>query len=142
MFGMEDFDHVGRLRPTAAAGTVLETVRGEEVAVSLEGTLFGVDSTSDQASLEYNGAKDFSNQIADTDAVKSCLVRRGFRFATGLTFNDRDLDTANQESLTEEQRNAYACIASRMNDALVDANESPRAMFVELATESLVRLRR
>ncbi len=142
MFGMEDFDHVGRLRPTAAAGTVLETVRGEQVAVSLEGTLFGVDSTSDQASLEYTGAKDFSNQIADTDAVKSCLVRRGFRFATGMTFNDRDLDTANQESLTEEQRNAYACIASRMKDALVDTNESPRAMFVELATESLVRLRR
>ncbi len=142
MFGMEDFDHVGRLRPAAGAGTALETIRGEEVAVSLEGTLFGVDSTSDPATVMYSGAKDFSNRIAETDAVKSCLVRRGFRYATGLAFTDRDLDAANRESLSEEQREAYACIASRMTEALEAANDSPRAMFIALATESLLRLRR
>lgn len=142
MFGMEDFDHVGRLRPVAAAGTVLERVHGEEVPVSLEGTLYGVASPSDPATIEYAGAKDFSNRIAETDAVKACLVRRGFRFATGLAFTDRDLDAANRESLSEEQRAAYACAAARMQDAFEAANESPRAMFIELATESMLRLRR
>jgi len=74
--------------------------------------------------------------------VQACLVRRGFRFATGLTFNDRDLDAASQEALTEAQRQAYGCIAARMKDTLQTTNESPRAMFIQLATESMLRLRR
>ena len=142
MFGMEDFDHVGRLRPAAGVGTVTETVGGLDWPVSLEGTLFGVDSVSDPTTITYAGAKDLSNKIARTDAVKSCLIRRGFRYATGLAFLDRDLDVARREEISEEQRRMYGCAASRMTDALVDGGESPRAMFVELATESLVRLRR
>ena len=142
MFGMEDFDNVGRLRPTAGASAVIETVHGEDMEVSLEGTLFGVASTSDQEIINYVGAKDLSNQIAQTDAVKACLVRRGFRYITGLPLLDRDLDTAVQEQITEAQRLAYGCIASRMTEALTQNGESPRAMFIELATESLMRLRR
>lgn len=142
MFGLEDFDHVGRLRPAAGADAVRETILGVEQVVSLQGTLFGVDSTSDPASIEYSGAKDFSNKIADSDAVKACLVRRSFRFATGLTFHERDLDTSNQESLTETQRQAYGCVALKMRDVLKDSGDNPRAMLVELATQSLVRLRR
>ncbi|MCB9652441.1 MAG: DUF1592 domain-containing protein [Deltaproteobacteria bacterium] len=142
MFGLEDFDHVGRLRPSAGADAVLESIRGETKTVPLSGILYGVDSTSDSATIEYAGAKDFSNKIAGTDAVQACLVRRGFRFATGLTFNDRDLDAASQEALTEAQRQAYGCIAARMKDTLQTTNESPRAMFIQLATESMLRLRR
>jgi mono/diheme cytochrome c family protein len=142
MFGMEDFDNVGRLRPSAGADAVIETIRGEEKVVPLGGTLFGVESTNDPTTIEFAGAKDFSNQIAETDAVKSCLVRRGFRFATGSTFHDQDLDIASQETITEQQRQAWGCVASRMKDAFLQSGESPRSMFIELATESLWRLRR
>jgi len=142
MFGMEDFDHVGRRRPSAGADAVLESIHGEQKVVSLAGTLFGIESASDPATIEYAGAKDLSNEIANTDAVKACLVRRGFRFATGTTFHDRDLDTANRETLSEEQRGKWSCIASRMQDALREGGDSPRAMFITLATERFVRLRR
>jgi len=142
MFGLEDFDNVGRLRPSAGADAVRETIAGVQQVVSLQGTLFGVDSTSDPASIEYAGAKDFSNKIAHSEAVKACLVRRSFRFATGLTFHERDLDTSNQETLTEAQRRTYQCVASRMRDVLRDSGDNPRTMLVELATQSLVRLRR
>jgi cytochrome c553 len=142
MFGMEDFDNVGRLRPSAGPNQVMETIRGETKVVSLEGTLNGVASTSDPTNIEFAGAKDLSNQIAETDAVKSCLVRRTFRFATGLAFHEQDLDTAIQEDLTEEQRQAWGCVASRMMDAFEQGGESPRRAFIELATNSLLRVRR
>ncbi len=142
MFGMEDFDQVGRLRPMAGADAVVETVHGVSKTVSLQGTLYGVNSTSDPDMLEYAGAKDFSNKIATTDAVKTCLIRRSFRFLTGLTYADRDLDTARQEDLTMENRLAYGCIASELEQRFEASGESPRAIFVELATESLLRLRR
>ena len=142
MFGMEDFDNVGRLRPKSSETTVWETIQGVQKEVSLEGSLIGVDSPSDPNTLNYAGAKDFSNQIAETETIKSCLVRRGFRYLTGLTFNDRDLDTGSQELLTPEQRETYSCVAARMRDTLVANDESPRSMFIELAMESLLRLRR
>ncbi len=141
MFGMEDFDNVGRLRPSAGADSVIETIGGTQKTVSLSGTLYGVDSTSDEATITFAGAKDLSNKIASTTAVKTCLVRRSFRFLTGLAFYDRDVDLANRETLTDEQRDAYNCSASRMMAAL-ERNQSPRDMFIELATESLLRLRR
>ena len=141
MFGMEDFDNVGRLRPAAGADMVIERLGDVEQEVSLLGTLYGVDSVSDSATIEYAGAKDFSNKIAETEAVKKCLVRRGFRFFTGLTFFDRDVDTGNQETLTEEQRRAYSCTASKMTAAL-ETRQSPRDMVIALAMESLLRLRR
>lgn len=142
MFGLEEFDNVGRIRPRSGSSAVMETIEGMEKEVSLVGTLIGVASTSDGNTIEYVGAKDFSNKIARTEAVKACLVRKSFRFLTGLPSSDRDLDTANQETLTQEQRAAYACIASRMTDTLINAGEDPRSMFIELATEALVRLRR
>ena len=142
MFGMEDFDNVGRLRAAASGdAAVVERINGVEKRVSLAGTLFGVESVSDANSIEYTGAKDFSNKIAQTDVVKRCLVRRGFRFLTGLTFFERDVDIGNRETLTDEQRRAYSCSASRMTAALAQG-DNPRAMFIQLATDSLVRLRR
>ncbi|MEM9192534.1 MAG: DUF1592 domain-containing protein [Myxococcota bacterium] len=142
MFGMEDFDNLGRHRPSAGGNAVLETINGVETTVSIEGTLFGVASTSDPETIEYAGAKDFSNQIANTEAVTACLARRSFRFLTGATYVDRDLDPSYQESLTPEQRSAYNCAASRMLESFDTNNQSPRAMFIELATDSLLLFRR
>ena len=142
MFGMEDFDNAGRLRAQAGAEAVLENLNGEQVAVPISGTLFGVSSTSDPTRIDYTGAKDFSNKIAQTEAVDACLTRKAFRFMTGLTYVDRDLDTAQQETLSAEQRASYSCLASRMLDAFDQNNKSPRAMAIELATDSLLMLRR
>lgn len=142
MFGMEDFDHVGRLRPSAGADQVIETIRGVQKEVSTLATLIGVASVSDPTTINYSGAKDLSNKIARTEAAQACLIRKGFRYVTGLTFLDRDLDTGNQETLTEQQRHTYGCVASRMKEQLLSHGESPRAMFIALATEDLMRLRR
>ena len=142
MFGMEDFDNVGRRRPTAGNDEVTETIGGRQTTVSLAGTLFGVASTSDSAVIEYSGAKDLSNRIANTNAVTACLARKSFRFLTGATYLDRDLDLNHQESLTPEQRNANTCAASRMLEAFETNGQSPRAMFIELATDSLLLFRR
>jgi len=141
-FGMEDFDNIGRLRPSAGAGLVTETVHGVQVEVSTEGTLIGVASTSDPTTIEYSGTKDLSNQIADTPAVSECLARRAFRFFTDTTYADRDLDADHREELTAEQRSAYSCVASRMLEAYEAGNQSPRAMFIELATDSMLLFRR
>jgi hypothetical protein len=141
-FGMEDFDHIGRLRPSTGAGLVTETVHGVQVEVSTQGTLHGVASTSDPTTIEYSGTKDLSNQIADTRAVSECLARKAFRFFTDSTYVDRDLDADYQEELTTEQRSAYSCVASRMLEAYDGHNQSPRAMFIELATDSMLLFRR
>jgi hypothetical protein len=141
-FGMEDFDNIGRLRPSAGAGLVTETVHEVAVEVSTRGTLHGVASTSDPTTIEYEGTKDLSNQIADTRAVSECLARKAFRFFTDSTYVDRDLDADHREEITAEQRSAYSCVASRMLDAYDTHNQSPRAMFIELATDSMLLFRR
>ncbi|MEM7606860.1 MAG: DUF1592 domain-containing protein [Myxococcota bacterium] len=141
-FGMEDFDNVGRLRPAAGDGLVTETLNGVELEVSTQGTLFGVASTADSNVLEYAGAKDLSNQIANTEAVISCLARRGFRFLSSATYVDRDLDSGFREVLTPEQRRDYTCVARRMLDTFEANNQSPRAMFIELATDTILYYRR
>ncbi|MEO1481847.1 MAG: DUF1592 domain-containing protein [Myxococcota bacterium] len=141
-FGLEDFDNVGRLRPSAGPGQVFETLNGEQTAVSIEGTLFGVGSIADAASIDYEGAKDFSNQIAETEAVRSCFIRKSFRFITGLPLSERDLDTGAQEAFTESQRTAFACTEAELLAALGDNGDDPRAVVIELATSDLLRFRR
>ena len=142
MFGMEDFDHAGRLRPRAGPDRVIETIQGIEQEVSLQGTLYGIDSTGDQDSLDFVGAKDLSNQIADTQTVKNCLIRRSFRYLTGLPLTDDDADTGARESLGPEERNSRLCLQESLRGVMERAGDSPRAVFVELATERLVQLRR
>lgn len=141
-FGMEDFDNVGRLRPMAGPGEVYETIDGEQTTVSLEGKLIGVESIVDGQEIDYQGAKDFSNQIAATNAVQSCLVQRSFRFLTGLPISDRELDTSVREELREKQRLDHACTEAELNAVLADTGESPRDIFVQLALSDLMRFRR
>ena len=126
MFGMEDFDKVGRLRPLATNDSVTETLASGQTEVSITGTLHGVASTSDSTTIQFSGAKDLSNKIAQTEAVQTCLARKGFRFLTGLTYVDRDLDTANQESITANQRQTYSCAASRMLSAFQTKQPKPK----------------
>ncbi|MEM6863205.1 MAG: DUF1592 domain-containing protein [Myxococcota bacterium] len=142
MFGMEDFDHVGRMRPTAGAGSVFETIAGLEKVVSLDGTLFGVDSTADPAFIEFAGAKDLSNKIAETQALDRCLIRKAFRWATGLPLVERDVDAGQREELSTEQRRAYTCLQSELLQAFEGANEDPRMLLIELALGSVLPFRR
>lgn len=142
MFGMEDFDNVGRLRPLGGQSEAIETIDGGTKTVSLSGTLYGVSSTADATTLSFEGAKDLSNQIANTEAAKSCFARKSFRFFTGWTYLDRDLDISQQESLSSEQRNRYGCIASEMLDVFSTNNDSPQALVTSLASNPFLMLRR
>ncbi|MEL6545940.1 MAG: DUF1592 domain-containing protein [Myxococcota bacterium] len=141
-FGMEDFDNVGRHRATAGPNLVFEEISGEQTPVSIEGTLIGIDSTADPTELSYSGAKDLSNKLAETDAVRSCFVRRSFRFLTGLPVSERDLDTSAAEELRDAQQVSFACEQAELMNALGNSGESPREVFQTLAVNSLVRLRR
>jgi hypothetical protein len=141
-FGLEDFDNVGRLRPSAGPNAVFETINGLDMPVSIEGTLYGVASTSDPTVIHYAGAKDLSNKIADTEAVNDCLARKAFRFLTGTTYVDRDTDAAYRETIPPEQRGAYSCVAQKMLQAFKANRQSPRAMFIELATDTMLLFRR
>lgn len=140
-FGMEDFDHVGRLRPSSGEGTVLETIGGTEIEVAIDGVLHGVASTADSESIAYAGAKDLSRKIADTEAVKTCLARKSFRFLSGQPPSDRDLDPDHAEVLDAERRSAYACAMAEALEAFENAGDSPRELFLHLTTDSLLWLR-
>ncbi|MBX2812124.1 MAG: DUF1592 domain-containing protein [Myxococcales bacterium] len=142
MFGLEDFDNVGRRRPSAGQNMVTETIRGQRKTVSLSGTLYGVNSTSDSQVIEYAGAKDFSNKIAQTDQINVCLVRRSFRFLTGWAYEERDLDAEARESIPADRREAYSCVASEAMSTFANANHSPRVLFRELATSPLMLFRK
>lgn len=143
MFGMEDFDNVGRLRAPAGNNSVYEVLaNGREMAVSLQGSLIGVESVKDPTTLNYAGTKDLSKKLAGTDAIQSCLVRKGFRFVTGLPSSPEDVDKNVKETLTPEQQQDYACASAKMKDALMQNGESPKAMFGELGKLELIRFRK
>lgn len=140
MFGLEDFDHIGKLRPSAGSGSVYETLDGKQVSVSLSGSLIGVESVDEPTTIDYSGSKDFSIKISQTEAVQACLVRKGFRFATGLPAGTQDID--GEETLTDEQKEDFGCAATEMESALISNGQSPKAMFSKLGTLEMVRFRK
>lgn len=143
LFGLEDFDSVGRIRPPAGGGSVIETLEGgEEVEVALAGTLYGVESITENSQIDFVGTRDLAMKLSSTQAIKSCLIRKGFRFVTGLPASQDDFDLNQPESLSDKQAEDYACAANTMQAALDDSNESPRAMFERLGTLELLRFRK
>ncbi|HJL39796.1 MAG TPA: DUF1592 domain-containing protein [Myxococcales bacterium LLY-WYZ-16_1] len=142
LFGLEDFDHLGRMRPKAGDDSVIETIGGIDRVVSIRGTLFGVDSTVDSTSIDFSGAKDFSNRIANAPALDRCLVRKTFRWATGLPLTERDVDRSQREDLSPERRRAFACMQSELLDSFQRAGEDPRALIIDIALHEISALRR
>ncbi|MDZ7924301.1 MAG: DUF1592 domain-containing protein [Marinagarivorans sp.] len=143
LFGLEDFDSVGRIRPVAGAGSVMETLAdGKKVKVPLNGTLWGVESITEDSKIDFVGTRDLAMQLSSTQAVKSCLIKKGFRFVTGLPTSKDDFDLNQTESLSNKQIEDYACAANIMKAALDKTNESPRAMFEQLGTLELIRFRK
>lgn len=141
MFGMEDFDNAGRLRRSAGSGQVYEELNNASLLVTLAGTLNGVESVDDPTSFNFIGAKDFSNKIASTDAIQTCLVNQGFRYTTGLAGSVAELDTT-EPALTEEQQTDFGCAKSAMKKALIENGQSAKAMFTTLGTLDLIRFRK
>ena len=125
---------------SAGSGAVYESLAAKEVSVSLSGTLFGVEAVDGAQQIDYQGAKDFSNKIANTQAVQACLVRKGFRYATGYAASVRDIDGA--ETLSDEQKEDFGCAESQMKNALISNGQSPKAMFSKLGTLNLMRFRK
>lgn len=141
MFGMEDFDSAGRMRPSAGSGQVYEELSNFSLLVTLAGTLNGIESVDDPASFDFIGAKDFSNKIASTRAIQTCLVNQGFRYTTGLASSTAELEMG-EPALTDEQKNDFGCAKSAMTKALIENGQSPKAMFSKLGTMDLIRFRK
>jgi len=74
--------------------------------------------------------------------VQRCLVRKSFRWMTGLPLTDRDVDVGRREDLSADQRRARACVQQDLTSLFANANQDPRALLLELATERLMWLRR
>jgi len=143
LFGIEDFDNVGRLRKTSGSGFAIETLEnGKEIEVNLAGTLYGVESTNSTDQINFVGAKDLGKKLANTEAIQKCLVKKGFRFITGLPVSHHDYDKAEPVTLTEDQEEDHACAISQMTSAFKGSNESPRAMFKQLGSLELLRFRK
>jgi len=115
---------------------------GKEIEVSLEGTLYGVESASENAQIDFVGTRDLAIKLSSTEAIHNCLVRKGFRFITGLPASHEDFDAAEPESLTRDEEEDYACATDTMKSALMSSNESPREMFKQLGSSELIRFRK
>jgi hypothetical protein len=88
-FGFENFDPVGLPR----------TRDSNNLPIAMEaddGTLYGVSSMQDGASLRFTDGKNFGEQLISSAAglnqVRSCFIQNNFRmaFATGLNYYDRN----------------------------------------------------
>jgi hypothetical protein len=113
LFGMDDFDHVGRLRPRVNNKVVqdgLTFVNGVAVpkgkanlditqvnngsylyAYNIVGTLSGSKADAAKAAgdgLKFNGAKDLGKVIVQNDlpGISACLIEKSTRYALGYSF--------------------------------------------------------
>jgi hypothetical protein len=152
LFGIDDYDQVGRYRTTQTGlklvdNTGLFEAGNAGVQVDASGRLIGLASLSDSASISFSGAKDLSAKIASLPAVASCMVVNAFRFTTGLPI-DRESVSMNgnfpmkEDELTAEQEEDYACAKEVLLDTYQASGKKPLEVYRKIGTLDLVRFRK
>lgn len=138
--GMEDFDNVGlpRTHQLDLGGF------GNQLAVDYSGTLFGPEIYRDNgSSVSFNGVKELSNILGQTQAVQSCLAEKTFRLATGRPVSNLARDKlTNDRELSAAEVDDYACAQDQLVDVLRTSNQSPKALFRAMGSLDLMRFRR
>lgn len=170
LFALDDFDHVGRLRPTVGGDVVqdgLTFVNGVAVpqgesnlpidyvneggylyAYNAVGTLSGPDADAAKDAgdgLFFSGAKDLGQKIVEQNlpGISACLIEKATRFAMGYTLNKEFLDPAEagHYGISEAQEGEFACIQDKLEAAYTKA-QSPRDVLKTLVMSDAFRFRK
>ena len=170
LFGMDDFDHVGRLRPKVNNKVVqdgLIFVNGVAVpkgkanlditqvnngsylyAYNVVGTLSGAKADAAKASgdgLKFNGAKDLGKVIVQNDlpGISACLIEKSTRYALGYSLDKAFLDPIEngRYGISNTQEAEFACIKNELNTAYARA-KSPRDVVKAAVMSDTFRFRK
>jgi hypothetical protein len=170
LFGMDDFDHVGRLRPRVN-GKVVETgltyVNGVPVpqgvsnlgvdfvnnggylyAYDVVGTLSGAKADAAKAQgdgLRFSGAKDLGRVIVEQDlpGISACLIEKTTRYALGYTLSKAFLDASENGhyGINNAQEGEFACVKQELETAYA-RNQSPRDVLKAAVMSDAFRFRK
>jgi hypothetical protein len=137
LFGMEDFDQVGRYRTTMKG---LGSTGQDGLAIDATGSLMGTESVKDGNTLNFTGAKGLGEAIAKLEAVEACLIQNSFRYMLNLPINKDAVYKVNgdalEPTLTKEQQEDFACVNDQLRQVYQSENESPKAVKELLAQEA------
>lgn len=170
LFGMDDFDHVGRLRPRVDGKVVqsgLTFVNGVAVpqgqtnlsitqvndggflyAYDVVGTLSGARADEAKAAgdgLKFNGAKDLGRVIVQNDlpGIGACLIEKSTRYALGYSLDQAFLDPVENGhyGISNAQAAEFACVKDELNAAYAAA-KSPRDVLKAIVMSDAFRFRK
>jgi Protein of unknown function (DUF1592)/Protein of unknown function (DUF1588)/Protein of unknown function (DUF1595) len=170
LFGMDDFDHVGRLRPRINGNAVqdgLLLVNGVAVpqgtknlpisqvnngsflyAYDVVGTLSSAQADAAKAAgdgLMFTGAKDLGKAIVENNVpgIPACLIEKSTRFALGYTLDKAFLDPAENGyyGISSAQEAQFACIQDEL-EAAYAAAKSPRDVLKATVMSDAFRFRK
>ncbi len=136
LFGMEDFGPTGLWRDSEKGST------GMNLPIDARGLLYGPNDVNDLSeSIAFTGAKELSKIVATLPGARACLVDKTFRYITGMPINANAIDKTTEDSLTANQSIDFACAEDRALAKFQIENHSPRAVFVEIMMQDLLRYR-
>ncbi len=170
LFGMDDFDHVGRLRPRVDGEAVqdgLVLVNGVAVpqgesnlsvaqvnegsylyAYDVVGTLSSAQADAAKAAndgLLFYGAKDLGRVIVENDlpGIPACLIEKSTRYAMGYSLNRAFLEPSENGhyGINDAQEAQFACIQGEL-EAAYAAAKSPRDVLKAIAMSDAFRFRK
>ncbi len=170
LFGMDDFDHVGRLRPRVDGKAVqngLIFVNNVAVpqgkanlpitqvnegsflyAYDVVGTLSSARADAAKADgdgLRFTGAKDLGRVIVENDlpGIAACLIEKSTRFALGYTLDKAFLDPVENGhyGISSAQEAEFACVKDEL-EAAYAAAKSPRDVLKAIVMSDAFRFRK
>jgi hypothetical protein len=170
LFGIDDFDNVGRLRPRVNGEAVqdgLTFVNGVAVpqgesnlsidfvnkggflyAYDVVGTLSGAKADEAKAAgdgLPFKGAKDLGRVIVANDlpGIGACLVEKTTRFALGYTLDQAFLAPVENGfyGISNTQAAEFACVKDELNAAYA-RSKSPRDVLKAAVLSDAFRFRK
>jgi hypothetical protein len=152
LFGIDDFDQVGRYRTTQTGlklvdNTGLFDAGSSGVQVDAAGQLIGLSNLNDSAAITYSGAKDLATKMASLPAVAACMVANSFRYTTGLAIDVDSVakngnSTVREDELTSDQVEDFACAKEVLLDTYETSGKKPMEVYRKIGTLDLVRFRK
>lgn len=170
LFGMDDFDNVGRLRPRIGGNVVqdgLSFVNGVAVAegdsnlpiahvnegsylyaYDVVGSLSGARADAAKASgdgLFFTGAKDLGKTIVENElpGIGACLIEKSTRFALGYTLSKDFLQPSESGyyGISSAQEAELACVQNEL-EAAYRSSKSPRDVLKAAVMSDAFRFRK
>ncbi|BCD99487.1 DUF1592 domain-containing protein [Marinagarivorans cellulosilyticus] len=171
LFGMDDFDNVGRLRSRVNGDTVQSGLKFNDNNIALPegdsnlpisqvnqgsylysynvvGTLSGAQADAAKESgdgLRFFGAKDLGRVIVENDVpgIGACLIEKSTRFALGWTLGKEFLEESENGyyGISDAQEAELACIQDELESAYA-GSKSPRDVLKALVMSDAFRFRK